>query len=92
MTKPQALFERESLTLRNDQHSSRQTQDHAANMVEAQPFSRQQGRKHHEEQWSEIGDQAGFNGRRRANGGEVYEVVAKQPANADKPYSPVLLE
>ena len=72
------------------QHGAGKRDDAAGDVVPAELFARQQGREHDDQQRPEIVDEAGFDGRRVAQGDEVGGVVAEQAADAEQPDRPGL--
>ena len=90
MSTGEALSQRQPLAARDNENGTCKAKNYANDMMNAQPFTRQESREHDQEKRPEIGDEAHLHSRRCPDGAEVKKVIAKQPGNAQEPYLPAL--
>jgi hypothetical protein len=61
-------------------------------MAARQAFAGQKGRKQDDQQWPQIGDQAGLGRRRQAQCSKIQRVIAKKAADPERPDRPGLAQ
>ena len=77
---------------REQQHRAGERDQRARDVMRAQALARQQRGEKHDQQRPEIADKLRLGRRRKAQREEIQRVIAEQPADAERPHRPWLLQ